>query len=165
MGLTWKKKAQLKTKLAVLKDLECELKELLPGPVEAPARCSGHCCRGFTMPQSPERIWAMYEDWLKQSNGSFAMVNDIHLVAPMLVYLGVTDKYVSGAKIPNGEVLHLYTCKHHDEKTGNCSIYEHRPQMCRDYPYGYACTFKDCTMRPKIGGESLYSAKKDEFDK
>jgi Fe-S-cluster containining protein len=33
----------------------------------------------------------------------------------------------------------LYRCKHWNETTGLCGIYEDRPDMCRDYPYRGAC--------------------------
>lgn len=38
-----------------------------------------------------------------------------------------------------------YTCRHLNTETGDCMNYEGRPDMCRDYPYGEACTFKECT--------------------
>jgi Fe-S-cluster containining protein len=34
---------------------------------------------------------------------------------------------------------HHFTCRHWDEETRLCRIYEDRPQMCRDYPYGQEC--------------------------
>lgn len=33
----------------------------------------------------------------------------------------------------------LYTCKHWDEDTRLCGIYEDRPAMCRAFPYGKPC--------------------------
>lgn len=36
----------------------------------------------------------------------------------------------------------LFTCKHWDGATRLCTIYERRPQMCRDYPEpGKVCRF------------------------
>lgn len=43
---------------------------------------------------------------------------------------------------PTGEQSskgHHYTCKHWDQTTRLCTIYENRPFMCSDYPYGQAC--------------------------
>jgi Fe-S-cluster containining protein len=39
---------------------------------------------------------------------------------------------------------HLYTCRHFDDATRLCTIYEQRPEMCRDYPYacGGGCEYE-----------------------
>lgn len=37
----------------------------------------------------------------------------------------------------------LYTCRHWDEETMLCGVYEDRPRMCRDYPYAAKCQH-DC---------------------
>lgn len=34
----------------------------------------------------------------------------------------------------------LYKCRHWDEITGLCGIYEDRPDMCRNFPYLGACS-------------------------
>lgn len=39
----------------------------------------------------------------------------------------------------------IYTCKHFDMTTRNCTNYENRPTMCRDYPYDRKCDHKGCT--------------------
>jgi Fe-S-cluster containining protein len=52
-------------------------------------------------------------------------------------------KYV-GYKENRGRAWH-YTCKHFDEKSGNCMNYENRPKMCSSYPNGGACQYKNCT--------------------
>lgn len=145
---------------------------------ELDVRCSGHCCESFTMPQSPERIWEMYKDWQSRGGASgrlWPQLNDIHIIAPMLIYLGMVDvDPADGMKL--AEPIHRYTCKHYDKETNGCSIYEFRPQMCRDYPYGSRCRYEGCTMRPNgnerylsagisLGhiGESLRSKKKEHF--
>lgn len=35
---------------------------------------------------------------------------------------------------------YVYTCRHL-QLNGDCGIYEDRPAMCRDYPYGQVCEF------------------------
>lgn len=57
---------------------------------------------------------------------------------------------------------HVYTCRHFDEGTRLCAIYEQRPEMCRDYPYGNdgGCEY-ECGYRapPSIRGKwALLSA-------
>lgn len=103
-------------------------------------RCSGNCCTKFNLPYGPDTLWRMYDQWVESKTPP--LVNDIHIIAPMVKYLG----YVSGADMIEGAGDgHYYTCKHHDTKTGNCGIYERRPAMCRDYPYGRSCHYTACT--------------------
>lgn len=33
----------------------------------------------------------------------------------------------------------FFRCRHWDETTRLCGIYDTRPAMCRDYPYGQPC--------------------------
>jgi len=40
----------------------------------------------------------------------------------------------------------LFTCRHWDTETHLCRVYEQRPTMCRDYPYGEACAHCGLTM-------------------
>lgn len=57
------------------------------------------------------------------------------------------------AAMPNG----LYTCRHWDEDTGLCGVYEDRPRMCRDYPYARACDHDDCCQyRPPMKTQIRY---------
>lgn len=37
-----------------------------------------------------------------------------------------------------------YSCRHVDA-AGQCTVYEERPDMCREYPYNRPCTFVGCT--------------------
>ena len=36
---------------------------------------------------------------------------------------------------------HHFTCRHWDEETRLCGIYEDRPEMCRGFPYGKGCGY------------------------
>lgn len=79
-----------------------------------------------------------YEAWISGKKMFFKepgglpvnIPRDIHLLYPMLVP-------AAGEK--------RFNCKH-QSKNGDCSIYDIRPQMCRDYPYGKVCPRKSCTM-------------------
>jgi Fe-S-cluster containining protein len=46
-----------------------------------------------------------------------------------------------------------YTCRNLQED-GLCAVYETRPAMCREYPYGDQCMFPGCPMytEPGTGG-------------
>lgn len=47
---------------------------------------------------------------------------------------------------PTGPRLaHFYTCRHLDAATGDCTDYDNRPRLCREYPYGVDCEKRDCT--------------------
>ena len=120
-------------------------------------RCTGHCCHHFTLPMAPDELWAKYTATMKELENPQAdqitmggapdarTVQDIHLIAPMAIYLG--KKEDSPMPVVEGYTprkdQHWYTCKH--LVNGNCTIYEHRPAMCRNYPYGEDCNYADCT--------------------
>jgi Fe-S-cluster containining protein len=85
---------------------------------------------------------------------------DLHLIAPMVIYLGPKAKsprYVNSHE--KGPDVHRYRCKHWDSKTQDCTIYEIRPLMCREYPGRDKCNFAACTWesnkRKKRPAESL----------
>jgi Fe-S-cluster containining protein len=40
-----------------------------------------------------------------------------------------------------------FSCRHLSG-SGDCSIYEERPRMCRQYPMDEACSFEGCTLEP-----------------
>jgi Fe-S-cluster containining protein len=125
-------KTKLPKKLAVLKD----------EPPKEPSRCTGHCCRRFSIPEPPEEIWKRYEAWQKGSSDRRLTV-DIHIIAPMLIYLGQSSYDCDGLTMR--EPKHFYTCKHFNTESGDCTIYKYRPQMCSEYPYGSTCRYLDCT--------------------
>jgi Fe-S-cluster containining protein len=88
---------------------------------------------------------------LRKENTSTPLIDrDIHLVAPMVEYLGPEakpPKFVEGKETPG--TGHRYRCKLWDPKTKNCTIYDIRPQMCRDYPGLGGCNFAACTWKSK----------------
>lgn len=133
--------------------------------------CGGACCRRFIISKSPEELKEEYEAWLRAGPGSsfqylgmtgklcanklggnneryVSIHAEIYLIYPMLVYLGAHnwDPATGPSKrYPKGHSKsHHYTCKHHDAKTGLCSIYEIRPYMCRRYPNGDSCPWPGC---------------------
>lgn len=92
----------------------------LPG--DEVARCTGHCCRSFIIRRSMEAIRAEAED------GDADSATMVDMVIPVRVTAGVQ----------------VYDCRHL-RANGDCSIYESRPRMCRDYPGSSKCTFDGCT--------------------
>lgn len=84
-------------------------------------RC-GECCKYLALKESPKELKRYYEEWLAMESGS----RDIWLIFPMLVYKG----YDRSTK------TFRYRCKHltfDEEGRASCSIYDHRPYMCKDY--------------------------------
>lgn len=83
-------------------------------------RCTGHCCRRFTMSTSLDAIQARATD----QEGAF--------IADMLVQL------------PDGPMW--FTCRHYDTVAGDCTVYEQRPAMCRRYGTdAQPCDHEGCT--------------------
>ena len=127
-------------------------------------RCTGHCCRNLTIPISPEELLASYQRWhgegkvqvFKSTNtkDTGPVYVDIHLLAPMLEYLGKSTKPYKTVNPTDEQLLgteperHRYRCKMLDRE-GNCSIYEIRPAMCRDYPYAGDCLYAQCTWKAR----------------
>jgi Fe-S-cluster containining protein len=120
--------------------------------------CGGACCRAFTLPVDYDTLRRSYEWWLRDGNNInsnvlekagvtipfnyYRPIADIHLIFPMVIPLGKHDKTPQGS--PVNTPVDWFTCKHFDKGMSLCTIYDHRPQMCRDYPYGSWCTYPGC---------------------
>ena len=91
-------------------------------------RCTGHCCRGFSL-EYPNAV--VKEEYAKAQAGQDSFIPNVTTIAEMLIPLGVF----------RGQ--ELFTCKHLSQE-GNCTIYEMRPQMCRDFPGPDPCKYRNC---------------------
>lgn len=104
------------------------------------SRCSGHCCRGFPLP-------GVSPHWLLTTRGDPE-------------YLFIADMLVNPRWVPFGDMLPegvlssgiwIWDCRHQDSVTGNCTVYEQRPALCRNHPghdrYAGACIRRECTRR------------------
>lgn len=127
---------------------------------ENTTRCTGHCCEAFTLPFPPEHLRELYimsRDHLEgrvhlRMNDDLQLheprlIEDIHLIYPMVSYLGHIPTPMAGVEPPSNPEAraHYYTCKHFDRVSRNCTIYEIRPGMCRSYPYSSDCNYAACT--------------------
>lgn len=114
-------------------------------------RCTGHCCKGFALEYSYSEIQSDYQTWLQNSQGpggdKKSKIPQVEIIAPMLIPLGGSPKYKE----------FTYTCKNLDP-SGDCRIYQDRPQMCRDFPEpGVGCHFWNCTSQQSIySGRSVF---------
>jgi len=93
--------------------------------------CDGSCCERFYEHHSPEEIWSLYEEYVLTGVDK----GDISIIGPMVTPLEKAE----------GSRGWWYSCKHWDAETRRCRIYEARPKMCRDYPYGEPCKYCDST--------------------
>lgn len=109
-------------------------------------RCTGHCCQNFSLSWSPEELRDAYRRWQDDLNDLAPIPIDIHLIYPMVFYLGDD---APGVEHINEPVFsgYRYRCKHWDPATRDCTIYEIRPQMCRDYPGEAGCNYAACTWQ------------------
>lgn len=121
------------------------------GSVDPRPRCTGHCCQCFSLEypykalqKEVERLrlskheGSRTDEWKNESYGRYegrdeaAAIADAEQIHAMLIPLG---------KVRGQE---LFTCRHFDKDEGNCTIYETRPQMCRDFPGPNLCPYRNC---------------------
>lgn len=108
------------------------------------ARCTGHCCRGFTIPYSPAQLQsalAATRARVPPAPG-LKIPLDVEDIAPMAVPI----EFVRPPADEGRPDYWRYRCKHL-ASNGDCTIYARRPDMCVRYPYGKACPFDGCTRR------------------
>lgn len=120
-------------------------------------RCTGHCCRAFFLPYSYEQLQA------KKADGSLRARDE--QVPDMVIPLGQYENLPVELKaiVPPGSDSndHYYTCKNYDTATGNCKVYETRPHMCSDYPYGSSCKYMGCTRKTECDRASMDQLSKE----
>ncbi len=142
----------------------------------APNRCTGHCCRRFVLPFSLEKMREKLKTLHEASSLSdlqaayiadLAQVIDMVIPLPEPTFDECRDLSAPGAEVsdPAGTAGLWFTCRNLDTDTGDCNVYETRPKMCRDYPYGAQCTFKGCT-RPRDVRKEIADMQQapDQFD-
>ena len=76
---------------------------------------------------------------------------EIERIADMVIYLGYEPMTTThrGKTLVEQEkysrsMKHYYRCKNL-LANGDCGVYETRPKMCSEYPYGGTCDYKECT--------------------
>ena len=85
------------------------------------SRCTGHCCESFYLPYTSRE--ELLEDFkVKQKE-------DGEMIADMVIHLEGNN----------------FTCRFFDFNTRDCTVYDKRPRMCREYPYGQKCMKAGCT--------------------
>ena len=107
-------------------------------------RCTGHCCRSFHLPYSPTELRRYIIEGEQHLNGRKHVYDGLQIL-DMVMYLGWKPADEDGPP-PQG---HIYTCKNLNVETNDCTAYETRPGMCRDYPYNKPCRYQGCTEPSK----------------
>ncbi len=126
------------------------------------SQCKGFCCEDIGLSVSPEEIRNSYQQWTRRAEEgnrdasmSFGtsknvVYYDIFLTYPMLVHLHSDNIHPDG-EIKTDQKVHHYRCKHHDQRTNKCSIYEERPMMCRTFPDNGFCGYRKVRNKKVIG--------------
>ena len=132
-------------------------------------RCTGDCCRSYTLPFEPDDLQALASEHLASVFTGVPPQNEftdsVSGIAMMSIPIGEFTADPSGEAQPN----HIrYRCRNLLDN-GNCRIYESRPGMCQRYPYecgSGVCEFPGCTwdekrpenVKPLVNGKlPLYS--------
>ena len=111
-------------------------------------RCTGHCCRSFRLDTDRVAMVDGVATWV----GARAMDAEDAFVLDMLVPVEIApcpshpDLAVWGTPLDPDKtyaVAQFWSCRHFDGS--NCTVYEQRPGMCRNYPGRRGCDFKNCT--------------------
>jgi len=119
--------------------------------------CTGTCCAAFRIPHTP----ASLKRAVRQGR-----VLDGDQLLDMLIPLTPKEARERNRQFggdgdnpfPWSDRGHHFTCRHWDEDTRLCTIYEERPMMCREFPYGKDCPFGcDCKAGEPPGGWSKRS--------
>jgi Fe-S-cluster containining protein len=97
-------------------------------------RCTGHCCRHYSLPHP---LWYVRE-FGEDGEQIAAMSLPAYVVQP-------GEPMPDGRPLSGGDPAQIYRCANLNEATGDCRIYEERPRMCREYPYGRRCEMADCS--------------------
>lgn len=115
----------------------------------------GKCCEDIGVAYSPLELEISYRNFITgdtdkrkdepsmrngEANGHHWQ--DIYLIYPMLEYIKQNYTHPDGNVKTKYPVYH-YRCRHHDTKTGKCSIQSIKPRMCMAFPE-VACKYTDC---------------------
>lgn len=115
-------------------------------------RCSGNCCREFSLPFTPAELAAKAFWAFALGEGPLGdpitYLHGIELskIAQLAVFVRMCkpgDPNPAGSPNTTGANHPVYTCRHFDG--ANCTVYNERPNMCRDYPYGQPCEHSSCS--------------------
>lgn len=127
-------------------------------------RCTGDCCRLFTLPFSPaelERRMLDVQADIDAGGISADRACDTIQMATMAAFVGevTPDQHTRHAALEpdfpwaehKTEPTYWYTCRNL-LPNGNCGIYAVRPAVCRTYPNKGQCLYAGCTWQAARSG-------------
>ncbi len=102
------------------------------------SRCTGDCCRVFTLPYGPRELAERV-----------GRIQDGEQIAAMVRHLASGTSPPTGSPTPHdGLEHHWYTCSNLGPDN-DCAAYTTRPAMCRDFPYNAPCPYPACALEPE----------------
>jgi Fe-S-cluster containining protein len=104
-------------------------------------RCNGHCCRAFPLSNNLAEIQASARAelageyfWVDEFMECRSLLEDAAVVVDMVIPIG-KHRISPSSGNDMGREIDFYTCWHLSPN-GDCRIYERRPRVCSEYPYG-----------------------------
>lgn len=125
----------------LLKNLLLKAEQEAEAEIAAGVRCTGHCCRGFTIRGGLEAVRR------NRDEGS----DDAAQLLTLLVPIGKHNNTPENGGVPDEAGGEYFTCKHIGGG-GDCGIYKDRPYMCHAYPNRETCEYNNCTGPDRKGG-------------
>ena len=102
--------------------------------------CDGRCCAVFPLPKDAAELFA---NGANGPDAAFCLDMIVPLTRRQAVARAARFAYqIPWSRLRRGQGY--FTCRHWDEETRLCTVYEQRPAMCRDYPYGRPCHHDGC---------------------
>jgi Fe-S-cluster containining protein len=105
--------------------------------------CTGKCCVAFPLNKTLGELAAM-----RYPASAFEALTILGMIQPLTVEETRERAARFGLGEPDDEIKY-YSCRHWDEETRLCTIYDERPWMCRTYPNEDKCDHGcDCKGTP-----------------
>lgn len=125
-------------------------------------RCAGDCCSrvalgtnwGLEGGLNPEELRVLGEasayraTWQDRNGVQRTPVEDGALIAELFESIGVHAS-------PQDKPMNYFRCREHCRTTGNCGIYDDRPQMCARHGMHGICDVPTCTLRVQVNPLAL----------
>ena len=114
-------------------------------------RCRGECCKSFIIwhgSPSNAREGRVRLKLAADRERGLPVPADVPDIGPHEDLIMLDEMLIEVDPTETG--VPRYSCKHFQD--GNCSVYDTRPKMCRDYPTNGVCEHKDCKSINRIKG-------------
>ena len=105
-------------------------------------RCTGHCC------ESPTIHGYDFQMLYDIRNNHYKGMNCTQKSDLAFIIKNWNPKYDNSKK----PVHAVFECSLWDKSSGNCTIYDKRPSICMEYPYGKPCKVPNCTYKGEKDG-------------